>query len=1061
MAWVLQTNYCLRLLCVMWLGGVLAGCLEQAAKAGSDRKDSTATKPAVSQVAPVVLTRSQTWRQSQNLSGAGWNLWRDKAAVWQNDQLFLPPVDVAKLPVNLPTIGWEKLYAGNSGDAKNPIKPVQVPGTVEEYFWGVDGDPYGTNGNYQGVSFWWRDFTVPTDWQGKTVVLHFAACRLRSEIFVNEKLVGYDLIGNTPFDVDITAAVKVGQQNKLCVRVTDPNANESDNNFDYGDYLSRPWGATSVRIPPSHGFGGITGQVTMLGFDKVRVSDIFVKNKPTPSSAKPTDIDVDVTLQNDAKVATTGTVRLRIVEKRDSNKVAFEQTYAGVPLPVGESVWSPPKSLSNPDVKLWDLDTPNLYQCEVSVESAAAGKDALQVQFGYRWFTPDGLGTPQACLRLNGKRIFLRSAISWGYWPINGMFPNAELAERQTRLAKAFGLNGLHMHRTIADPLLMDAADEAGLLLYSEPGGYKCDRGDVNARAMATAKLMRFIKRDRNHPSVVVWGMINEIWVRQNVVHIEYLRDMADAHKLDPTRTLVLASGQTVYGKPAPQGSWMMPYEIQRRETGWYDEHRAGSTGVYVDTLYQGPDSFYGREAPPEVASIMGEEGALSAPPQLEAMALDYRVRGLAGWDGADHERLRNVYNQWLDAHHARGSFATVDDLCRAFGDIAYYYHGRVIESIRAYNVVGAYVINGWECSKMDNHSGIVDPFRRPKGHLETLSYYLRPLYVAVKARRKVMEAGGGGKSVVDFYLINEKNVRGPQLLEITVTDPNGRVTLRKSVPVTIEGGDRYGQLLARDIVCDIGATHGYTRIEAKLMAEGRMVADGHDEVLAINYRTVPIPPGGEVLDNSSEVRHFLEGRNYKLGPLTTSPAPRASQPVPFVVVGNYDLSGPALDDLLKRVHDEGTTLVFLDNPERWARELDNRKLVEFAGLMNVGDNWVGGSYFALDDPLLNGLPRNTGMNWEYQQICMSWQPNSHRFGMVLTGDDAAVGCYQSNDPRMGTVLGSVPHGKGRIILTTIPLLPKLNNGDPAVAIAKRLFVNCLVYGNAARPVVKAQTAAR
>ncbi|MEI8196592.1 MAG: sugar-binding domain-containing protein, partial [Phycisphaerae bacterium] len=949
-------------------------------------------------------------------------------------------------------------YEGATGDEKNPVKAVQVPGTVEEYFWGIDGDPYGTNGNYQGVSFWWREFTVPAEWQGKTIVLHFAACRLRSEIFVNDKLVGYDLIGNTPFDVDITGAVQTGgQKNKLCVRITDPNANEPDNNFDYGDYLSRPWGATSVRIPPSHGFGGITGQVTMLGFDKVRVADIFVKNKPTPAPDKPTDIDVDVTLQNDTKVATTGTVRLRIVSKADPRQVVFEQTYAEVPLPVGESLWS--KSVNNPNVKIWDLDSPNLYQCEVSVESAAAGKDALQVNFGYRWFTPDGLGTPQACLRLNGKRVFMKSAISWGFWPINGMFPSPELVERQTRMAKAFGLNTLHMHRAIADPMLMDAADEAGLLLYSEPGGYKCDRGDVNARAMATAKLMRFIRRDRNHPSVVVWGMINEIWVRQNVVHIEYLRDMADAHKLDPTRTLVLASGQTVYGKPAPQGSWMMPYEMQRRETGWYDEHRAGSPGVYVDHLYQGPDSFYGREAPADVAAIMGEEGALSAPPQLEAMAADYRARGLAGWDGADHERFTTVYNKWLDAHHARGSFATVDDLCRALGDIAYYYHGRVIESMRAYNVVDAYVINGWECSKMDNHSGIVDPFRRPKGHLENLSYYLRPLYVAVKARRKVLEPGG--KSVVDFYLINEKNVHGPQVLEITVTDPGGRVTMRKSVPVTIEGGDQYGQLLARDIVCEVGPANGYTRIDAKLMSAGRLVADGHDDVFAADFRTPVIPAGGEVLDNSSEVQRFLLGRNYKLGAPTTSPAARVAQPVPFVVVGNYNVTNPALDDLLRRVHDEGTTLVFLDNPERWARELAQRKLVEFAGIMNVGDNWVGGSYFALDDPLLTGLPRNTGLNWEYQQIGMSWQPNSHRCGMLLTGDDAAVGCYTSNDPRMGTVLGSIPHGKGRIILTTIPLLQKLNNGEPEAAIAKRLFVNCLIYGNAERAVGKEQTAAR
>jgi hypothetical protein len=1037
-----------------FMGLVLTSCLERTPGTPSEATTGTA--------APALPPRPPSWRREVELSGTGWKLWRDKDAVWQNDQLFLPPVDVSKLPVNPPSVGWQAMLTGATpppatGTAparapglppavgigpKNPIKDVQVPGTVEEYFWGADGDSYGTAGHYQGVSFWWREFEIPADLAGKKLVLHFASCRLRSEVFVNEQLVGYDLIGNTPFDVDISTAAKTGQKNRLCVRITDPNGNEPDNNFDYADFLTRPWGNTRVRIPPSHAFGGITGRVTLRAFDAVRIADVFVKNKPSPSPSHPTDIDVDIALQNDATVALTGEVRLRIVARDAASTVLLEQAYADVPLPIGTSLLS--KSLSTPTAKLWDTTDPNLYRCEVSVQVKPAvgppARDAQEVVFGYRWFTPDGVGTPDACLRLNGKRVFVRSAISWGYWPINGMFPTPQLAERQVRMAKAMGLNMLHMHRAIADPQVLEAADEVGLLLYSEPGGYKCDRGDANARAMATEKLMRFIRRDRNHPSVVIWGMINEIWVRENLVHDEYLRDMTEVRKLDPTRTLVLASGQTVNGRPDPRGSWMMPLESQRREVGWRDEHHAGSVGLYMDNLYSSPDSFYLHEGEANAIIMMGEEGAISSPPQLDAMAADYKERGLPGWDGADNERLRRVYNEWLDAHHARSSFATVDDLCRALGDIAYYYHGRVIENVRAWNITDGYVINGWECTKLDNHSGIVDPFRRPKGDVSTLAYYLRPLYVAVKARKKLLEVGSGGVEVVDFFLINEKDVKGPHTLEITASDPDGKEVLRKTVNVQIQGGDQYGQLLSRDVVIPAPSTHGYLRIEARLLSDGKLIADGHDEALAVDYRSLTIPSNGEVLENGSEVKNFLANLKY-------TPAPAGHPgPTPFVAVGRYRVNTETVNELLLRVHDDGVTLILLDQAERWAQELASRKIVKYDGSMAVGNNWIGGNYFLLADPLLTGLPQNCGMSWPYQVLCGQWQPNGGRRGLLLTGDDAAAGCYTSNDPRMGTILGSIKYGNGRIVITTLPILQALGNGDPTAATAKRIFVNSMVY---------------
>jgi len=88
-----------------------------------------------------------------------------------------------------------------------------------------------------------------------------------------------------------------------------------------------------------------------------------------------------------------------------------------------------------------------------------AGCQRRSVKFGFRWFAPEGIGS-NALLRLNGKRIVLRSAISWGWWAPNGLFPSEELAEKEVQAAKALGLNCLQFHRNIGHPIVLDQHDQ-------------------------------------------------------------------------------------------------------------------------------------------------------------------------------------------------------------------------------------------------------------------------------------------------------------------------------------------------------------------------------------------------------------------------------------------------------------------------------------------------------------------------------------------------------------------------------------------------------------------------
>ena len=133
---------------------------------------------------------------------------------------------------------------------------------------------------------------------------------------------------------------------------------------------------------------------------------------------------------------------------------------------------------------------------------------------------------------------------------------------------------------------------------------------------------------------------------------------------------------------------------------------------------------------------------------------------------------------------------------CR-WARVSYYHQGRKIETLRIDNAADGYAVNGWEAESMENHSGIVDNWRNPKGDPAIMAYYNQPLYVAVKTRSQFAQIPGD--VAVDFYAINEKNLHGNFALNVSVLDPSGKLTERRAVPRAFTGGDVYGQLLAEN----------------------------------------------------------------------------------------------------------------------------------------------------------------------------------------------------------------------------------------------------------------------
>ena len=140
------------------------------------------------------------------------------------------------------------------------------PYTPDEYRYAADdkqegnGGPVPQNGAYFGVSWWRQEIDIPVSMAGKRIFLHVRGAHLRAEVYLNEKLVGYSIMEELPFEAELTHAAKPGGKNVLAIRITNPFGR-----FDWVDGLNEQWGA--VKLYRSHGFGGLDRGMTISAHD--------------------------------------------------------------------------------------------------------------------------------------------------------------------------------------------------------------------------------------------------------------------------------------------------------------------------------------------------------------------------------------------------------------------------------------------------------------------------------------------------------------------------------------------------------------------------------------------------------------------------------------------------------------------------------------------------------------------------------------------------------------------------------------------------------------------------
>ncbi len=388
--------------------------------------------------------------------------------------------------------------------------------------------------DYEFISTYRRRFKLPQDAAGKRVFVDFEGAMTASTVWINGVLLGEYKGGFTPFSFELTKHLRPQNENVLTVQL-DSTERSDIPPFGYEiDYMT---------------FGGIYREVSLRIVPQVYIDNIFAQPKNV-LGANPS-LDVNCFLAGD--LAAGGPISLE-AELRDGDRIiakanriiqkpssSVDASNPATPLdPYNDApAYTTVETTTDPsrytltlthlgDLKLWNLDQPHLYTVHVnlSVAGNVIDQDTRRVGFREATFTDHGFS-------LNGKIIKLRGLDRHQTFPFVGQaMPGRVQRQDADILRRQLHCNIVRTSHYPQSRHFLDRCDEIGLLVLEEIPGWQ-HIGDEKWKQVAIDNVGRMIRRDWNHPSIILWGVrINESLDD----HDFYTRTNAFAHALDDSR---------------------------------------------------------------------------------------------------------------------------------------------------------------------------------------------------------------------------------------------------------------------------------------------------------------------------------------------------------------------------------------------------------------------------------------------------------------------------------------------------------------------------------------------
>ena len=365
---------------------------------------------------------------------------------------------------------------------------------------------YFTEGEWQ----YEKRFTAPEEWRGKRVLLEFEAVYRSAFVWVNGTQAGHRPYGYSQFTVDLGAHLRYGEENVVRVECT---ARED----------SRWYSGAGIHRP-----------VDLVVAEPVHVPlDGVVVTTPTADEHGAL-VAVATTVVNDSMLTTAATLTTEITDA--SGAVVARDVAPLTVAPQGDDTMR--QRLYVADARRWSVDSPHLYTCTTAVEADGRVVDTASTTFGIRTLSLD----PRHGLRINGEPVKLRGACIHHDNGVLGARTIARADERRVELLRAAGFNALRSAHNPMGRSMIEACDRVGMLVMDETFDMwtQAKSNDDYARAFPDwweADVDAMVLKDRNHPSVILYSIGNEIPETGRPSGAAIGRAMAERIRaLDPTR---------------------------------------------------------------------------------------------------------------------------------------------------------------------------------------------------------------------------------------------------------------------------------------------------------------------------------------------------------------------------------------------------------------------------------------------------------------------------------------------------------------------------------------------
>ncbi|WP_173915982.1 glycoside hydrolase family 2 protein [Halobacillus sp. Marseille-Q1614] len=850
--------------------------------------------------------------------------------------------------------------------------------------------------NYCGTAWYQRKFFVEELHQTKDLYLCFEAVDFHARVWVNGKFAGEHEGGFTPFEFNVTDHLIDGE-NLVTVRVYDPEDNAEIPIGKQGSWYTRVSGIWQRVYLEERSRTFIESVFITPNLDREE-ADVFVKLNKKPD--QPASFTFTVTNHLD-----TETVVHEGIEKVNDKTLSFN-------LPIKDPI-------------LWEPENPHLYDLSIRLTSDKGEEDRKTETFGMR-----EVAYQEGKILFNRKELFLRGALDQAFYPDTiYTAPSDEFIQKEIRLAKEMGFNMLRKHIKIEIPRYLYWADRMGLFIWEEPPNYV--KWTKQGRDRFTNDLVSMVKRDYNHPSILIWSLYNEEWGlewdlandKEKQSHVEKLYD--EIKTLDSSRLICDNSG------------W------RHVKTDINDYHRYFVAPDQIDAWQQDLDEFIvgdpgknfvdGRESNREPI-IVSEFGIWGLP---GVKKLEEYYQGQPWWfinqgdntHKADYKSPltaeKNFQNYGLNKTFNSFEELAVSSQKRMFRGIK-----SIIEEMRKRPAIKGYIVTEFTDIEWETN-GWLDYLRNPKEGFERLIDFNGDLVVMLDNVNHNLWCNE--QASWDVVISNHRlcNRRGVVTWELSGTELSGEI------PVSLQGDDyiRLEQAITFNVP-EIKKSDFY-KIKLELLIDGETVAENYEE-LTISVK--------EKADNISVYPYSMDERFVRSLEENGFQIKNEFHDAGIVITSNFD------KNVEEFAHHGGEVIFLAEEGDQLAAKgsFTFRHLPE-------GESWQRtASFNFVNQNEFPDIPLRKEMGWEVEGIIPRYIiPLSayHKEGgttgrtVYMFGNsglpksaDILSGYFEGWIGQGGASMIKKQAGKGRLTLTTWQVLNHYNNHPIATQIVNHLI---------------------